>query len=155
MLGEVASRVAAYIVAPEHLADHFDAYGCLAPSMWCDAPVPLRDEQLRQVDGPAEQADAVSTWLVELDGRLRSDEIAIGVPDESLVPQLQRQLEQCGAKARWVEGVRLGETAPFRLLSAVVPFACHRRYDDLAALLRHPDFEEWLQIVLSAPGADN
>src|SRR5437773_401182 len=49
MLGEVATHVTAYIVAPEHLADHFDAHGCLAPSMWCDAIVPLRDEQLRQV----------------------------------------------------------------------------------------------------------
>src|SRR5207244_10009060 len=155
MLDAIAPRVTAYIVAPEQLADHFDAHGCLVRSMWCEAPVPLREEQLRQIDGPVEQADAVSTWLGGLDGRFRNDEVAIGVPDESLVPQLQRQLEQCGVKARWVEGVRLAETGPFRLLSAALPFACHGRYDDLAALLRHPDLEEWLQTVLSIPGANN
>jgi len=145
MLEQVAARVTAYIVAPENLADHFDAYGCLVPTLWCGAAIPIRDEQLRQVDGPVEQADAVTEWLAELDGRFRNDEVAIGVPDESLVPQLQRQLEQCGVRARWVEGVRLAETGPYRLLAAAVQFACRRRYEDLAALLRHPDVDDWLR----------
>jgi len=145
MLEQVACRVTAYIIAPENLADHFDTHGCLVPSTWCDAMIPLREEQLRQVDGPEDQADTVSKWLAELDGRFRKDEVAIGVPDESLVPQLQRQLEQCGLQARWVEGVRLAETAPYRLLVAAVQFAGQHRYDDLAALLRHPDLEDWLQ----------
>ncbi|HEV3258406.1 MAG TPA: PD-(D/E)XK nuclease family protein [Gemmataceae bacterium] len=151
MLEEIAGRVTAYIVAPDNLADRFDAHGCLVPSTWCTALIPFRDEQLRQVDGPVEQADAVSAWLVQLDGRFRYDEVAIGVPDESLVPQLQRQLEQCGVRARWVEGLRLGQTAPYQLLAAAVKFAGRRRYDDLAALVRHPDLEDWLQSALAKP----
>jgi hypothetical protein len=147
MLDQVAQRVTAYIVAPEILADHFDAHGCLVPDTWCQAMVPLRDEQLYQVDGPVEQTDAVSGWLEELQGRFGNDEVAIGVPDESLVPQLQRQLEQSGVRGRWVDGVRLGETGPYRLLAAAVKFAGRRRYDDVAALLRHPDLEDWLQGV--------
>lgn len=145
MLDQVADRVTAYIVAPEELADHFDAHGCLVPGLWCSERMPLRDEQLRQVDGPVEQAEAVSAWLGELDGRFQKDEIAIGVPDEALVPQLQRQLEQCGVPARWVEGARLAETPPYRLLAAAVRFAGRQRYEDLAGLLRHPDLEDWLQ----------
>jgi hypothetical protein len=147
MLAQVAARVTAYIIAPETLANHFDAEGCLVPRAWCDALIPLRDDQLDQVDGPAEQADAVSAWLGEVAGRVARDEVAIGVPDESLVPQLQRQLNQYGVQTRWVEGIRLAETAPYRLLAAAVAFAGRRRYDDLAALLRHPDLEEWLQIA--------
>jgi hypothetical protein len=144
MLDQVAEKVTVYIVAPETLAGRFDAHGCLVPGEWRDAEIPLRDDQLQEVDGPVEQADAVSAWLADRCGRFRRDEVAIGVPDPSLVPQLQRQLEQCGVKARWVEGVRVAETGPYRLLEAAVKFAAGRRYDDLAALLRHPDLEDRL-----------
>jgi hypothetical protein len=145
MLDQVAGRVTAYIVAPEELADRFDAHGCLRPEEWSEAEIDLSDEQLNQVDGPLDQAEAVSAWLGELNGRYRNDEVAIGVLDESLVPQLQRQLLQSDVNARWVEGVRLGETAPYRLLAAAVQFAGGRRYEDLAALLRHSDLEDWLR----------
>jgi hypothetical protein len=145
MLERVAGRVTAYVVAPEDCACRFDALGCLLASAWTDATIPLGDEQLEQVDGPEEQAAAVSSWLAELGSRYRNDEVVIGAPDESLVPQLQRQLEQCGVRGRWAEGVRLAETPPYRLLSAALRFAGRRRYEDLAALVRHPDFEEWLE----------
>src|SRR5262249_32049637 len=77
MLEQVAARVTAYIVASEDVADRFDIFGCLVPSAWCAAPISLRDEQLLQVDGPEEQAQAVSAWLGALNGRFRNDEIAI------------------------------------------------------------------------------
>jgi ATP-dependent helicase/nuclease subunit B len=148
MLDQIAERVTAYIIAPESLADHFDAHGCLIPERWGEATIPLREEHLRQADGPLEQSDSASQWLAELNGRYRVDEVAIGVPDETLVPQLQRQLAQRGVKARWVEGARLGETAPYRLLNVAVQFAGAQRYEDLAALVRHPDCEHWLRSKL-------
>ncbi|MCI0682766.1 MAG: PD-(D/E)XK nuclease family protein [Gemmataceae bacterium] len=144
MLDQVADKVTAYVVAPEDFSNRFDKHGCLIPEAWSDASVPLRDEQLRQVGDPEQQADAVTDWLAELGGRFRSDEVVIGVPDEALVPSLQRQLQQCGVRARWVEGARLAEAGPFRLLAAAAEFAGGRRYEDLAALVRHPDVEEWL-----------
>jgi RecB family exonuclease len=138
-------RVTAYVVAPETLADRFDAHGCVIPDKWGEAGIPLNDQQLLQVEGPEEQADAVSDWLAGLNGRFRVDEVAIGVPDESLVPQLQRQLKQCGVTARWVEGVRLAESAPYRMLASAVQFAGTRRYAHLAELVRHPDVEGRLE----------
>jgi RecB family exonuclease len=150
MLDMVAGRVTAYVVAPAELADRFDAHGCLIPAAWGDAVIPLRDEQLQQVDGPVDQADAVTSWLVDLGGRFRNDQLAIGVADEALVPQLQRQLEQCGVHGRWAEGVRFTESAPYRLLVAAVQYAAGHGYRELAALLRHPDVEEWL---LTSPAA--
>jgi RecB family exonuclease len=145
MLEQIAGRVTAYIIAPQSFADRFDAFGCLVPRAWCDAPIPLRDDQLEQVDGPAEQTDAVSRWLAVVGGRFRKDEVAIGVPDESLVPQLQRELTQCGVPSRWVLGVQVGATAAYRLLESAIRFAGSRRYDDLASLVRHPDLEDWLR----------
>ena len=144
MLDQIADRVTVYVVAPEDLRERFDEHGCLVPGEWCQASMPLRNEQLRQVDGPTEQAEAVSTWLAELNSRFSKSEVVVGVPDESLVPQLQRQLEQCGVRARWVEDIKLQETKPYRLLNAAIHFADGRRYEDLAALLRHADVEGWL-----------
>lgn len=157
MLDYVADKVTAYIVAPEQIADRFDRHGCLVAEAWSAVQMPLRDEQLRQVDGPQEQADAVTDWIAELAGQYRKDQVVIGVPDESLVPQLQRQIEQCPEhdldgkkpprplKARWVEGMRIAETAPYRVLEAAVAFAGEHRFEDLAALVRHPDVEDWLR----------
>jgi len=144
LLDRVAGHVTAYIVAPAELAGQFDEHGCLVPAAWCQASLGLRDEQLRQVDDADAQAEAVSEWLAEVGGRYRNDQVAIGVPDEALVPQLQRQLEQCGVRGRWVDGVRLAESAPYRLLNAAAQLAGRHRYDDLAGLVRHPDVEDWL-----------
>lgn len=146
LLDQVSTRVTAYIAAPDELANRFDAYGCLVTSAWCEASVPLTDEQLCQVDGPEEQADCVTSWLATLGGRYRKEDVVIGVPDPALAPQLQRQLEQCGVPSRRFERVTLADTAPYRLLFAAAQYASGRRYADLAALIRHPDVERWVRI---------
>lgn len=150
ILDQVADRVTALIHAPQDWEDRFDEYGCLVPAVWKNAKLPINDEQVERVDGPADQADAVTRWMASLGGKYRADEIVVGVPDESLVPQLQRQLAQCNVSTRWVEGKRVAESAPFKLLEAAARFAHRRRFADLAALARHPDVEEWLQPQLKA-----
>jgi hypothetical protein len=145
MLDQVAQSVTAFIIAPEELADRFDAHGCLIPEEWTDTFVPLKDDQLQMADGPSEQAEAVTRWLEELARQYQADEVVIGVPDEKLAPDIQRQLAQCHVKARWVEGRHIGETGPYRLLAAAVRYAATHGYDDLAALIRHPDLAEWLE----------
>ena len=150
ILDQVADRVTALIHAPQDWDNRFDEYGCLVPLVWKDAKLPVNDEQVERVDGPADQAEAVSRWMASLGGKYRGDEIVVGVPDESLVPQLQRQLAQCNVTTRWVEGKRIAESAPFKLLEAAARFAHRRRFADLAALARHPDVEEWLQPQLKA-----
>src|SRR5207237_6725292 len=46
-----------------------------------------------------------------------------------------------------------GETAPYRLLAAAAQYAGRRRYTDLAALIRHPDLEDWLRSSSKRTGA--
>lgn len=139
MLDLVADRVTALICAPEALADRFDKHGCLLPAEWAEAPIPLRDEQLFRADGPADQAAEAARLIAELKGTRRADEITIGVADENLVPQLQRQLHECGVPTRWVIGTPLAETAPYRFLTAVGEYAADREFSAFAALVRHPD----------------
>ncbi|HUE73631.1 MAG TPA: PD-(D/E)XK nuclease family protein [Pirellulaceae bacterium] len=144
MLDQVADRVTALIHAPQTLADRFDEHGCLVPGTWLTAEIPLAAEQIERADGPADQADAVACWLGSLGGRYRSDEVVIGAAAESLVPQLLRQLAQCGIAGRWVEGRRLAETAPYRLLAALAEYADRRQFAELARLVRHVDVESWM-----------
>jgi hypothetical protein len=144
MLDMVADHATALVAAPESLADRFDSHGCVLPDQWKEATIPLRDEQLRRVDGPADQADAVAQIMAGYAGRYRGDQITIGVPDERLVPHLQRQLEQCQTPVRWVEGKLLPATGPYRLLDAVAELLRSDNLRSMSALLRHPDLFAWL-----------
>ncbi|MCI0361101.1 MAG: hypothetical protein L0211_21690, partial [Planctomycetaceae bacterium] len=144
LLDSVADRVTALVFAPPALVDHFDAHGCLVPQKWAQVALPLRDEQVTRVDGPADQAEAVSHWLASLGGKYRADQIAVGVPDQRLAPTLARQLGQSGVASRWVEAKRLAETGPYRLLKVAADYVERERFADLAALVRHPDAFDWV-----------
>jgi ATP-dependent helicase/nuclease subunit B len=144
MLDQIADRVTALIIAPAELAERFDEHGCLLPGKWTEAELPLTDEQVERVDGPAEQAAAITRWLASLDGKYRADQIAIGLPDEKLAPQIERQLAQCGLRGRWAIGQQVVETGPYRLLKIAGDYAARRRFRDLASLVRHPDVYDLL-----------
>ena len=144
LLDLVAAHVTALVFAPQSLADHFDQHGCLVPERWVEIALSIRDEQVVRVDGPADQAEAVTRWLASLGGKYRADQIVVGVPDERLAPAIARQLTQCGVASRWVEAKRLAETGPYRLLKVAAEYAQRNRFADLAALVRHPDVFDWL-----------
>lgn len=144
MLDQVADHVTTLVHAPRQLADCFDEHGCLVPEMWQDRRIGITTEQIRVVEGPADQAREMVRSLASFDGQYRADEIVIGVLDETLVPQLLRQLEESGVAARWVVGRTVRETAPYRLLEALAGFLDRDRVRDFAALVRHPDASRWL-----------
>ena len=144
MLEQIADRVVALVHAPPSLADRFDPLGCIDPAAWEDVEIPVRDEQIRVADGPDDQAAAVARTLAELDGKFSASEISIGVPDESLVPQVQLQLDQCGVPSRYFVGRRLKQIGPYRLLEAIADHIRSDRFDAFAALVRHPDVGDWL-----------
>ena len=152
MLDQIAGQVTALVVAPPDLAERFDAYGCLIPGKWTELELPVADDQIERVDGPADQAEAVTRWLADLGGRYRADQIAVGMPDERLVPQVERQLEQSGVRVRWAIGRKLPETGPYRLLHVAAEYAARWRFRDLAALVRHPDAFAWLERRLRKEG---
>lgn len=149
MISRVSGKVTALIAAPPENEHQFDELGCLKLDSWINAQVPITDEQLRQVGGPIEQAIAACDWLAELNGQYSPDEVVIGVPDESIAPQLQRELKQFEVESRFVEGMTIRETLPFRLLETASAYAERHQYEDLAALVRHPDFEIWLGVELA------
>ena len=145
MLDQVADRVTALIFAPEDWADRFDHHGCLIPAMWETAAMAIGTDQVHVVDGPAEQADMTARCLAAYQGQYRPDEITIGLADEKLTPQLQRQLQQCQLASRSAAGIALAQTAPYRLLAAVVEYLQRERVPEFAVLVRHPDAYAWIE----------
>jgi len=144
MFDQVADRVTSVILAPEKHVDRFDAYGCVRPEAWHRVPLDLADENVIVVGDADDQAEAVVQCLAALDGKFAADEIAIGVPDEGLVPLVQQRLTQCGVASRYGVGRPLSESGPYRLLEAVASYLEGRRADDFSALVRHPDLETFL-----------
>lgn len=144
MLDQVADRVTALIHAPEVLADRFDEHGCLRPGAWDEVQVELPNDRIRVVDGPAEQAAETAYIIAAYQGAYRAEEITICAADESLIPHLRRQLDECGLSTRPVVERPLPQTPPAVLLAAVADYLADDRSSAFAALVRHPDVAAWL-----------
>lgn len=144
MLDQVANHVTALIHAPESLASCFDEHGCLCPEMWAEMEIPLDAARVEIVDGPGEQAAEVAYALAELDGHYAPREITVGIPDESLVPSVRRQLAECNLPSRSIVEKPLPQTLPVTFLAAVADYLDNERVDNVTALLRHPDVDAWL-----------
>ena len=146
MLDQVSQRVTAYIHAPQEWDSRFDEHGCLQVAAWQSVELPLEEEQLTLVNGPRDQAQCVAHRLASYRGRYRIDEITVGMLDERLVPDVQRELQSRGVPARWGPGRSLRESGPFQLLKAVAAALSHGRFRDYATLVRHPDVHDWMDL---------
>lgn len=145
MLDLVASRVTVLVAAPAAWEDRFDNYGCLIPHSWQETAVPIDDQQVRRVDGPADQAYAVAEVLAQSPGKYQADEVTIGLTDEALAPQIARQLSEFGVATRFVNEKPLATTGPLLLLSALADYLEDKTFSAFAALVRHPDLYRFLQ----------
>ncbi len=145
MLAQVQSRVTVLTFAEESWAEYFDPDGCVVPARWQSQEIRIRDSDLVAVEGPLEQARACVQEISRLDGRYAADEIAIGVPDESLVSLIQRELAGSGVPARFGPGRSIECTRPLRFLRGLVDYLESRTFRDLGDLLRHPDVSETLR----------
>lgn len=143
VLDLVAARVTALVAAPEKLQANFDSHGCLLPAAWLETEVPISLDRIRVCDGPAEQATQVARELAVLGEQYRADEIVVGLADDRLGPFIERELAACGVTPRWIEGLRLSDSGPCRLLLATAEFLERQRFEDFASLVRHPDFDAW------------
>ncbi|MFA7236472.1 MAG: PD-(D/E)XK nuclease family protein [Phycisphaeraceae bacterium] len=138
----------------------FDDFGSLLPDFWHTFPLPLRDDQIRIVVRPIDQAAAALQSLADLNAQYSADQITLGTPDPDVIPYLHQQLAAAGIPVRDAIGSPLPRTAPCRLLAVLASFLNEHRYSQFAALLRHPDITDYLassfpkpQDAVSFPGA--
>lgn len=148
MLRQIATtnerQVRVLIAAPETMAERFDEFGSLVTESWLDQKVDLADSQILFVDQPADQADAAAHYISNLATQFAADEITIGVPDPTVIPQLERSLNAIDVSHRNLAGRRLAETGPLRLMVACRDYLESENFESFATLVRHPDMYHWL-----------
>lgn len=148
MLEQVASkqtqRVRIFVHAPQSEAHLFEKLGNLKPSAWENLTLEIEDQQIQIVDGPQEQAAQIAIELSHLSGKYASEDIAVCLPDDRIIPHVSRLLELQGVSTNWVIEQTLPESAPFQLLECVASYLDADRTDHFSELIRHPDFAEWI-----------
>lgn len=151
----VIDHVTVFVHAPESYADRFDELGCLHPTDWQKTPVTIPSERIRLADRPDDQSASLASWLSHETEGVSADDITIGVGDESLVPSLRRQLTDSGIETRWIEERAIQTTGPWTILETIVTCleswevgdegeGATLAFSPSAALLRHPDIDDWL-----------
>ena len=141
----------ALIAAPEEAGESFDDLGLVIPEAWVDRPLQLQEKQV-QVRGEAEgQGRAVREFLQGHRDDFAAEEITLGVLDEDSLPSLRRCLEEEGVGVHAPQGTAGARTLLARLVSATADYLELQDLARFAALLRHPDAEEWLAGLLERP----
>lgn len=148
MLNQLKSPVVALIHAPESEALGFDDYGCLEPYYWKDKRIPIEDDQIIVTDQPEDQAQAVCHLLGQMEGSTGTDDVVVGVPASEVAPYIERKLENHNIKTHWAVGRSIKDSSPAKLLTAICAVIELDRYPEMAALIRHPDIESWLDSLV-------
>ena len=164
ILQAAADDVRALIHAPANEAAAFDAFGCLRVSAWADRTLDIDEAIVQVVDRPRDQAMAVAAALAlppadpsasanaaMAAGAWRAEAITIGVADDALQPIVERAIQLAGAPVRTATGREVAKSAPALLMQAAADYLETRRFESLAAIMRHPDFEPRVRAAFTSP----
>ena len=137
-------KVEALIFAPESRRDAFDEVGCLRPKVWLEREwsFPLNKWQIAM--GPGDQARKALEAIARWDGAYTAEKITIGLGDSEVSPFIERRFNDEKIGTRDAKGIEFGSTPPARLLKGALAFLRRTNFAGLAALVRHPDLEDYL-----------
>jgi ATP-dependent helicase/nuclease subunit B len=130
------------IAAPPELATAFDAWGRPLPEAWLNRNLPLPAEAIRCVAKPGQQAAAVFAWL-DCE-RIAPADLAVGAPDESVVPHLQRLAAGRGFGIFNPAGQPLAGHGLYHLCLDLAGLAVTGAWETAGALLRNPELLRFL-----------
>lgn len=143
-------EVAAWIHVPDHLADRFDACGCVQVARWTAAAALAgmlpQTQHVHVVESVQEAASVAVALLANIEPRPAQDEVALGVVDTGLVPYVREQLRRLGLGAHDASGTVLQRTRPLQLLGALAEWLSSGDLATWAALVRHVDVEAALDL---------
>jgi len=148
-----ATSITALVAADPQYRDHFDPFGSIIASRWCQWKLPLRDEQLIAAGDATDQAAAAAGWTAAFAETCSPPEIAIGVTDESLVPPVEVELRQGGQRSCRELGWSFAQTPPGRLLELLTLHLAQQTWQSLAALVRHADVYQFIDETLASGGS--
>ena len=132
--------------APPELHEQFDDWGRPIAKFWLNRQVDIADEEIRLTGLPADAAREVADWI----GRAQAApaDIAVGVPDEAVIPHLRRILAAVGPELFHPAGKPLAAHTAAHLMLKLAELRVEGRFATFSALLRHPDFQQHLHATL-------
>ena len=129
--------------APAEMADGFDRWGRPGAS-WCrEQMVDIAPPDLKLASSPAAQGRLAVETLVQT-GRNPCD-VALGVPDETVVPYLETALSEYGVASYDPSGAPISRHPVFRLLQSYRELSTQRSYVALSVMLRNADVLDHLR----------
>ncbi len=133
--------------ADESLSNHFDAWGRPISTKWADYRIDIPDPQRNIVlcNSPVTQARTAVEIIAEDTARFGPADIAIGVPDSSIIPFLTAELATQRVSAFDPAGKSAREHPLYQLLMAFKALVNEGTYAAFSSLLRHADIMEFLQ----------
>lgn len=152
--------ITALVAADEHYRDHFDPFGSIIASRWCQWKLPLDDSQLVPAGDVTDQAAALSQWVQNVRSETFQVEpndvaITVGVTNESLVPPIEFELRQIGTKSYRELGWNFSQTPIGRLIELLTAHLSQLTWHSLAALLRHADIYDFIERTLPRRQAES
>ncbi|MDO5308294.1 MAG: PD-(D/E)XK nuclease family protein [Planctomycetia bacterium] len=162
------SRVQYWVFAPESESERFDQFGCVRSDAWDDFQLPLEEQNLFQVESPADQGRAVALLTMELSKVYHSDSngattwryepiepeaLTIGAPDDEVAPFIAQALARIGYKSIRGEGESTIHNRVYQLLLNVCEYLETRSFTSLYELIRRPDIQLYLQRIWHVAGA--
>lgn len=132
--------------APDSLANAFDEWGRPLPEAWRrrEIAIPSPNSNILLAASPESQAHHVLDLMATEAARFGPGDVAIGVPDRSVIPHLEESLARIELPVFDPSDRYLRDHALYRLIRDLVALARTQSYSALRSLLRHPDMLESL-----------
>lgn len=153
-LAGLKQGVDSFIFAPQAEKDAFDEFGAVLAKAWSECKLDLADDMLQLSNLFIEQADLLCDILANEGQKFSAEEISIGFADEELVPYVEDRLNVYNVAAHRASGIDLINTRPLSVLKALSAYLSSQSFSDMAALLRHIDFQSWVRSSSEEPFND-
>ena len=147
MLESLPQPTTALVLAPESHAQGFDEQGCIRPETWAHASLRVPARSIHVADSPSSQGALLLRVLESFGTSYAPEDIAIGTPDEEVIPYLEQALGRHDIASHRGDGHPLLGCGPARFLLRLEQHLRDHRFASFAELLRDPAVE---QVVTSA-----
>lgn len=144
MLEQVSDNVTTIVFCDPGHSDRFDSYGGIVTNRWIREPLEIENEKFLIVENPVDQGFAVASFVSSLPEGIHADEVTVGAPDPTLIPQIERSLRSIDVEPRNLIGIQFEQSAAIRLLVTVREYLKRNDFASYAEMVRHPDMFRWL-----------
>jgi inactivated superfamily I helicase/RecB family exonuclease len=144
LLNQSNAQITSLIHAPESAAAGFEELGQINKNFWLEQTISVEEKNIAIVTGPEQQADKVLELLAETAPNFSVEDSCVAVLEPEFTPYLVQHLSSVGVKSQVASGREISAASPVKLLRLVASFISSKRFTELAALLRHVDFENYL-----------